>query len=187
MRKIAIANRIDYFYSIKIIDSESVREFSDLKKLKAATYDMSSIIRHEIPVKTYKYTRRSKQILWFSLGWFPLIALVLVLGILLSEDFSDVIPFLVIFVVPFILLGILIVHYKSKSMAWDKKVADDRGITTEEVKKYYTIVKASAWVKFNKMISKKANDEIQKFKQLFDDGVISQEEFEKKKKELLDL
>jgi hypothetical protein len=35
------------------------------------------------------------------------------------------------------------------------------------------------------MISKKANDEIQKFKQLFDDGVISQEEFKKKKKEIL--
>ena len=144
----------DYFYSIKITNSESVSEFSDLKKLKTDTYDMSSIIKHEIPVKTYKDIRRSKKNIFFFFLFF----------LLPTGGFES-----------------------SKTMAWDKKVVDDRGITIEEVKKSYLIVKESDWVNFNKMISEKANDEIQKFKQLFDNGVISQEEFEKKKKELLNL
>ena len=150
---------IDYFYSIKITNSESVSELSELKKLKTATYDMSSIIKHEIPVKTYKDTRRRRR----------------------KKNIGDWVLLLFLsFLIP-------VGTERYKSIAWDKKVADDRGITTEEVKKCYTIVKESAWVKFNKMISKKVNDEIQKFKQLFDDGVISQEEFKKKKKELLNL
>ena len=148
---------IDYFYSIKITNSESVSELSDRKKIKAATYDMSSIIKHEIPVETYKDIRRRRSKM--NIGdW--------VFSLLFFAFLDPVSP-------------------RYKFIAWDQKVADDRGITTEEVKKYYTVLKESEWVKFNKMISKKANDEIQKFKQLFDDGVISQEEFEKKKKELL--
>lgn len=159
MRKIAIANRIDYFYSIKIINSESLSELSDLEKFKASTYDMSSIIKHEIPVKTYKDIRRRRS----------------------KKNIGEWVFFLFLsFLLP-------VDSERAKSIAWDQKVADDRGITIEEVKKSYLIVKESDWVKFNKMISKKANDEIKKFKQLFDDGVISQEELEKKKKELLNL
>jgi hypothetical protein len=149
---------IDYFYSIKITNSESVSEFSELKKLKTATYDMSSIIKHEIQVKTYKDIRRRRS----------------------KKNIGDWVVFLFL-----AFLGPVGPGYKS--IAWDEKVADDRGITTEEVKKCYLIVKESDWVNFNKMISKKVNDEIQKFKQLFDYGVISQEEFEKKKNELLNL
>jgi hypothetical protein len=119
---------------------------------------MSSIIKHEIQVKTYKDIRRRRS----------------------KKNIGDWVVFLFL-----AFLGPVGPGYKS--IAWDEKVADDRGITTEEVKKCYLIVKESDWVNFNKMISKKVNDEIQKFKQLFDYGVISQEEFEKKKNELLNL
>ena len=193
---------IDYFYSIKIIKSESVSDFPDFKKLKTATYDMSSIIKHEIPVKTYKVTRIIKEFIVkqfksfsFSLieaivAIFPgIFGLVMGINFLITSDgdqsYSQLGLVLINFSAAYFSLFILIAHYRFKSIAWDKKVADDRGITTEEVKKCYTIIKESDWVKFNEMISEKANDEIQKFKQLFDDGVISQEEFEKKKKEIL--
>ena len=168
---------IDYFYSIKIIKSESASDFPDFKKLKTATYDMSSIIKHEIPVKTYKETRIIKEFIVkqfksFSFSLIEFIAvifigiLVFVMGInfLITSDgdqsYSQLGLLMIIPIVAIFPLLILLVHYHYKSIAWDKKVADDRGITTEEVKKCYTIVKESAWVKFNKMISKKVNRKV---------------------------
>jgi hypothetical protein len=198
---------IDYFYSIKITNSESVGELDEFNKLKDATYDMSSIIKHEIPVKTYKEIRKIRIIKKFivkqsdsSLFFlFDFIAAIIaaifafVFGIYFLitsyQDYSEFAILVSIFGAALLSFLIFVAHHRfksiAKSIAWDKKVAVDRGITTEEVKKCYTIVKESAWVKFNKMIFKKANDEIQKVKQLFDDGVISQEDFDKKKKDLL--
>jgi ABC-type multidrug transport system fused ATPase/permease subunit len=192
---------IDYFYSIKIIKSESASEFSDLRKLETDTYDMSSIIKHEIPVKTYKETRFRKETIVgtfhpFLFYLFDVIVgiFVLVMGIFFlitsggDQDYSQLGLFLIILSAALFSLLILGTRHRFKSIAKSiaryKKAADDRGITTEEVKKCYTIVRESDWVKFKKIISKKINDEIQKFKQLLDDGVISQEEFEKKKKEI---
>ncbi len=183
----------NYFYSIKITNSESVSELSELKKFETAIYDMSSIRRHEKPVKIHKGTWRKIEnkrdwVLSFIFDFLPAIGFVslfvfLAVSLAIGED-EQTLSLAIIGSALMISFFILLWHYSSKSEAWDKKVAEDRVITTEEVNKWYTIVKESDWEKFNEMISKKANDEIQKFKQLFDDGVISQEEFEKKKRDI---
>jgi hypothetical protein len=185
---------IDYFYSVKITNSESVSDISEIKKLETAIYDMSSIRRHEKPVKIHKGTWRKIEnkrdwVLSFIFDFLPAIGLVslfvfsVIFFAIAGED-EQTLSLAIIGSALMISFFILLWHYSSKSEAWDKKVAEDRGITTEEVNKWYTIVKESDWEKFNEMISKKANDEIRKFKQLFDDGVISQEEFEKKKRDI---